>query len=148
MRQYEYDENGNVVKKIITCNQCGKYKIYNKAELAIYLDYGNKMNNIEYNFSYGSSFDLQEWQYDLCEKCLLEHIKSFKYVPKGFMDNGSLQLSDEQRQKLFENWKNTNEWDELSVLSYDELVDLVGYFDVEYINNAILKHHPDRKLIE
>lgn len=149
MRKYKY-EGEKIVGKTLICNKCGKVKIYNAADLAIYLDYGNKMNNIKINFSYGDSFDGQEWQFDLCEDCLLELIKSFKYIPKGFRFNKDdfIELSDEQYQGLFDNWKTTGEWEELSAISYDELMELVEFVGKERINDVLVKYHPYKMLIE
>lgn len=147
MHKVEY-EDGRIVKKVYQCNKCGKTRIYGEAELAIYLDWRNRTNNIALDFGYSSPYDGQEWSFDLCDDCLTEFIKTFKYIPDGFMDDNCITLDDNDRQTLFEEWKRTGQWEEFSVLPYEELLDLVGYIDKQAINDIILKYHPDRKSLE
>ena len=146
MRKYKY-EGEKVVGKTLICNKCGKVKIYDAADLAIYLDCKHKMNKISLTFDYTSDLN-GNWEFDLCDDCLLELIKTFKYIPKGFMQDNYILLSDEQYQELFEDWKATGEWEELNKLSYSDLMELVGFMEKERINDVLIKYHPDKKLIE
>lgn len=99
------------------------------------------------SFGYGSKYDGQNWSFELCEDCMENIIKTFSYVPKGFMDNPYLEVSEKEKQIIFEDWKATGEWDELSVMSYERLVGLAGYLHKYVIDEAIVKYHPDKAQI-
>lgn len=85
MKEYErmIVEEVNQVPKSIACNKCGK-----RSELS-----GSKhereleLNLYQYfycNFGYGSKFDTDSWEFDLCEKCLVDFIKTFKHLPEDY----------------------------------------------------------------
>lgn len=71
-----------IVEEERICNKCGK--TISSAECEGY-PIANAMLPFKINFGYGSDFDGETWEWDLCPDCLLEFIKTFKYVPKGFM---------------------------------------------------------------
>ena len=120
----------------VICNKCG-------------CNIPDSLNGgYEVRYSYGSVYDNESWSFELCENCLLELISTFKHIPKGFYDDSYISLSDNERQIVFEEWKKTGEFDELSVFSYDRLVDFVGYLSKDVINLAILKYHPERPILE
>ncbi len=102
----------------------------------------------EVRFGYGSVHDGECWSFELCEHCLLELISTFKHIPKGFYDSPYITLSDNERQIVFDTWKKTGEFDELSVFTYDRLMDSVGYLSKDVINTAILKYYPERPILE
>lgn len=59
----------------IRCNKCGKIIDQNNyAEL-------NKIHTIMLSFGYGSEHDMETWDFDVCEDCILEYIKGFKIAP-------------------------------------------------------------------
>lgn len=116
------------------CNKCG-CSIYYTTEIDI-------------KFSYGSHFDLETWNIELCDSCLEDIVKTFNIVPNGFMTDKYIPISKEKHQRLFDEWKITDEWDTFSVMTYEEILSYTGGLDKEYLNKKILKYHPDRKIIE
>ncbi len=120
----------------VVCNKCGN-------------DIPDSVSGgYDVGFGYGSKHDGERWSFELCEDCLLELISTFKHIPKGFYDNPYIQLSDNERQIVFEEWKKTGEFDELSVFTYDRLMDSVGYLSKDEINSAISKYYPKRPILE
>lgn len=119
---------------ITICNKCGLEVLYT--------------NPIDFKFNYGSHFDLERWRFNLCDDCIEDIIRTFNVAPHGFMVDKYIPISEEKHKKLFEEWKITDEWDEFSVMTYGEILDLVGSIDKEYLNEKIIKYHPDRKIIE
>ena len=65
----------------ITCNKCGSKTPLSadSVEKAVVLE---EFQSFVLNFGYGSKFDLQEWKFELCEKCLEEFINTFKVKPE------------------------------------------------------------------
>jgi hypothetical protein len=61
----------------ITCNRCGKTK-----EVTDYGYEDDQFHKIELVFGYGSNFDTERWNFQLCEDCIIEYVKAFKYQPK------------------------------------------------------------------
>ena len=85
MKEYEeiVVEEVKEIPKSITCNKCGK-----RSELS-----GSKherdweLNLYQYfycHFGYGSKFDMDTWEFDLCEKCLIDFIRTLKHLPDGY----------------------------------------------------------------
>lgn len=123
-----------IITKVM-CNKCG-------CEIPDSIN-----SNFYASFGYGSKHDGQEWSFELCENCLEDIIKTFKYIPGGFKENPYIHIDNEDRQKIFEEYKKTGEFDLLSTLSYEELLEYVGFLSKESINEAIIKNHPDRATI-
>ena len=120
----------------IICNKCGA-------------DIPNSVSGgYDVGFGYGSEHDGERWSFELCEDCLLGLISTFKHIPDGFYGNPYIQLSDNEGQIVFEEWKKTGEFDELSVFTYDRLMDSVGYLSKDVINLAISKYYPERSILE
>jgi hypothetical protein len=74
----------NILKKIpksITCNKCGKTGHLLGSDLEREL-LGNEYQHIKFSFGYGSKFNEQIWELDLCENCLEEFIATFKHSPE------------------------------------------------------------------
>ncbi|WP_137743412.1 hypothetical protein [Robertmurraya siralis] len=123
------------------CNMCGKENIFEENDDSL----NDDTQHIELHFGYGSKFDMERWSFDLCDDCLIEIVKQFKYVPEGFYEDSSLNLTPEEHQKIFDNWKETGEWEELKFKSYEEIVALNnGWYPVDLINEAIKKYYPDK----
>lgn len=72
-----------VKKKMITsvtCNKCGKSEkligpIYEREVDA------EAFPTVRMSFGYGSNFDGEIWEFELCEDCLVEFTKAFKHPP-------------------------------------------------------------------
>lgn len=139
-----------VTSKTVTCNKCGTTQTnncWNSTDDDYF--FSNDIHNIQLGFGYGSKFDMDNWSFDLCDNCLEELVKTFKYPPDGFMEDGySIIESEEEKQKVFDHYKETGDWDELRFKPYEELVKLAGYYEVNYINEVIKEMHPNKPLIE
>lgn len=98
--------------------------------------------DITFDFGYPHKFDGQTWHIDLCIDCLLDIIKTFKYVPNGFMQDRYLELQSKQHQKVFDNWKQTNEWEMFKFMPYEEFKELKGYLQDDFYNLMLQKYHP------
>lgn len=117
MRFIEKEEKTMVVKNVksIQCNCCGN---------VIQPEMLNTVQEISLSFGYNSNYDSQLWTLDLCENCLTNIVKTFKVVPENFMkcpqyiypSDGNSEL----QQKLFEQWKETGEWNEEEINYYEE----------------------------
>lgn len=61
------------------CNKCGR-KLRDTDPTG--------SQDIEINFGYSSTlFDGEKWLFTLCDDCLDELARSFKYLPEGFMED-------------------------------------------------------------
>lgn len=59
--------------KRIICNKCGEVSD---------VDYTNTDQEFILSFGYGSEYDMQNWKFDLCEKCLMKIINEFQIEPE------------------------------------------------------------------
>jgi hypothetical protein len=125
-----------IIEESICCNKCGKE--YKKSHEEQYC-WDAKMQSFSASFGYGSKYDMEHWQFDLCEDCLVEIIKSFKYVPDGFMQETSLYPIEKDHQKVFELWKNSGTWEPFINYTVEELEEYRGVFRDEYIDKLIEK---------
>jgi hypothetical protein len=67
----------------ICCNKCGKSQELHGDE------YQREWESVLFqtivcSFGYGSKFDTDDWKFDLCEKCLVDIIRTFKHLPEGY----------------------------------------------------------------
>jgi hypothetical protein len=94
----EYEEIEETIKKEIpvsvTCNKCGNSKVLDGEE-----DYERqwkleKFQSFFLSFGYGSKFDMEDWEFDLCEKCLVDFIRTFKHLPDGYDENYTNSIYD------------------------------------------------------
>ncbi|WP_340032587.1 hypothetical protein NSQ20_12035 [Paenibacillus sp. FSL K6-1122] len=134
-----------VVSESVRCNRCGEQyeNVYCDSERFI----GNwdaMIQSFKFAFGYGSKFDGEYWEFDLCEICLESIFKDFKYVPNGFRSDEYIQLDDERHQAVFDNWKVTGEWEDLKYHTYDELLEYEDLFNEDYFQKMIKKYHPDK----
>jgi len=121
------------LKKInIVCNKCGK---------SIVRSYSEDFKTINLDFGYESSFDGEYWSFDLCDDCLEDLVRTFKYVPSGFKLDNHLPMNDVTHQKVFDDWKISGEWEDLKYHTYEQLVNLNGYMNTDYLNGYIEKYH-------
>lgn len=127
-----------IVKETKICNKCGK---------EITPTYSDNFINFFQRFGYESNFDGETWDWDICPECLLEWIKTFKYVPDGFFQGEYNILSPEQHQKVFDNWKETDEWEEFKFNTYEELVSMKDILSYNFVNSLIKQYYPDKELI-
>ena len=68
----------------IFCNKCGK-EVYNTEEWNPEFD---NFQSFDIVFGFGSEFDGDELNFDLCDNCMVEFIKSFKIPPLSFLNLG------------------------------------------------------------
>lgn len=133
-----------MIKEKIICNKCGK-------QLSS-IDISDGNYHFYFDFGYASSHDGERISFDLCGSCLDDSlntiVKTFKYVPKGWRENEYVTLNDENHQKVFEHWKETDNWNELMFYTYEELIELNGWFNTDYLNNVIKEFHPNKPLLE
>jgi len=66
---------------MVECNKCGKMGWVDD-DLAL-----NLFHSFATTFHYGSPHDMERWDFDLCEKCLLEFINTFKTEPEKEHDH-------------------------------------------------------------
>ena len=121
------------MSRLEVCNKCGQEFKYTTDMIA--------------SFSYGSRFDMETWEFNICDDCIKELMQTFVVVPRGFMVNGSLELTPEQHQTTFDSWRETGKWEEMMCIPYEELISFRDYYEDEYINNCIRKFHPDKNLL-
>ena len=76
MKEYEEIQVTKKVLKSITCNKCGKSK-----EITDFGFEQDEFHSLNLSFGYGSGFDEERWKFDLCESCLVDFVKTFKYSP-------------------------------------------------------------------
>ena len=89
--------------------------------------FDNGVKTLSASFGYGSDFDEETWVWEMCTDCLIEMIKTFKYPPRGFMSPWSLGDVEKDRQKVFDKWKKTGEWDHFMDYT-DEEIEALGFY--------------------
>lgn len=83
----------------VICNKCGYKEKFIECQNGYF-------QAITLNFGYVSKFDGELWEFHLCENCLVEFIKTFKYAPSGFGRDGyGDNETIEEQQYYFEYWK-------------------------------------------
>jgi len=80
MRNYTMQPTMQPVEDKITCNKCGK--VYDLNEECLEEWQADFMKNFKVSFGYASEYDGQQWEFDCCESCLVEFVKSFKIPVK------------------------------------------------------------------
>lgn len=103
-------ENKEIMQTIeilteVRCNCCGENIQFEKLGL---------VQQLNLSFEYGSEYENQKLQIDMCEDCLTSLMKTFKIVPSGFMGESAYIpkfITDHKlHQELFEEWQRTGEW--------------------------------------
>jgi hypothetical protein len=61
----------------IICNRCGKTETITKKGFE-----EDQFHDINLIFGYGSNYDGEQLSFTLCEDCVVEYVKTFKYQPK------------------------------------------------------------------
>lgn len=144
----EYRETKKVEKQIeevsAACNKCGKKFEKNKSDLC----WDAQLHNFGVSGGYGSEYDMESFDFDLCEECVNELVKTFMIVPNGFKMGSFVYPKHEHHQKVFNNWKVTGEWEALMYCTYEELVELNGHLKREYLNEIIHNYHPGKELLQ
>lgn len=59
------------------CDKCGKKESESENVFAV-----NLYHNLKTQFCYGSEFDGEIWEADVCDQCMIDFFKSFKHEPK------------------------------------------------------------------
>ncbi|RLQ93688.1 hypothetical protein D9X91_17050 [Falsibacillus albus] len=75
MKEYEERKIPKKVAISITCNKCGNTKKLSD----IWDEY--EFQSFSITFGYGSLFDDQKWEFDICDTCLADFVKTFKHSP-------------------------------------------------------------------
>lgn len=125
---------------MVICNKCGcKFE---------------DINHTEIDFGYGSEFDTETWEVNICDHCMKVIVKGFKVAPKGFKDDNHFpRLSREEHQDVFEGWKQTEKWETIKYLilegqmTYEDLVEFQGFYSNDYINNFIEIYFPGKEVL-
>jgi hypothetical protein len=60
----------------MTCDCCGK------TEVGEHVEYASDINNFNISFGYGSKFDTDRWEFDVCDQCLEKWVAGFKHSIK------------------------------------------------------------------
>lgn len=101
MRFYSNEEKVVVVSELkgIQCHRCGNiFNPYDESIIPVDISCGQFGN----------------WKQDLCQECLFKIVKEFMIVPEGFMKDPSCDAEYDTnydlRQQLFDEWKETGEW--------------------------------------
>ena len=127
-----------MIVEIKYCNKCG-----------MTIEDNAKIHSMGLNFGFGSNYDNQRWDFELCESCLVDTVKGFKLSPNGFNESHyDPETTTEERQGIFENWKQTGKWEEMMYVSYEKLIAYKDYYEDEYINECIKKYHPNKPSLE
>lgn len=68
-----------VVSESIQCNKCGREFVnpLSKGSTMERFIWDANIHGYKTFFSYGSKFDMQEWEFHLCDDCLVKMIKGF-----------------------------------------------------------------------
>ena len=78
----KYKEVKEIIKtkklKKIICNSCGKTETKKDNE---HFELMPSITNIKISFGYGSKFDTELHEFDLCDECYEKIISKFKYKP-------------------------------------------------------------------
>jgi len=136
-----------VVSSSITCNKCGMQLVQQKTDEGKQKEKERAtkpMQSFECSFGYGSSYDTQTWGFELCEVCLLELVRSFKWVPQGFQNHDYDLYDDMRHQKIFEHWQLTDEWEAFKFHSYEELLDYRELFNEDYFESLVQRYYPEK----
>lgn len=110
------------VLQSVTCNKCGSHSVENDQSC------NQEYQTFQTSFGYGSRYDMESWRFELCEDCLTELVKSFKYVPDGF---GEDSFYAKYPQIMFEHWKETGEVDLEAGMTPEEIAEQGGSIYVE-----------------
>lgn len=124
-----------ILEESIICNKCGKEFIRVEDNYC----WNAEIHSIQIEFGYGSQYDLERWSFDLCEDCLTEFIKTFKYVPDGFMQLTGMYPLEKDHQLVFERWKETGKWEPFTNYTIKEIEKFRGIIHDEYLNEVIEK---------
>ena len=65
----------------LTCNKCGCTKPVNEDSLEG-IAASQEYQSFNLHFGYGSKFDDQVWEFDLCDNCLEEFVGTFAIKPE------------------------------------------------------------------
>ncbi|PLR72183.1 hypothetical protein [Bacillus sp. UMB0728] len=77
----------------------------------------NLIHSFSVNFGYGSDFDMDTWEFDLCEDELLNFLRTLKVRPSGFA------ADTKYPDQVFEEWKLTGKYNWRAGWTYEEIKD-------------------------
>ena len=76
MKTYKEVNTIKLQVDITICNKCGKHIQHTLEECWV------RFEDFSIMWGYGSKNDMETWEFDLCEDCILEFISTFKHIPK------------------------------------------------------------------
>jgi hypothetical protein len=84
MVKQHYEEKLQKTKVVdeIICNKCGKS--FTPKYMGVGHYENSQVHKFRTDFGYGSEYDGKTLEFDLCEKCLLKFVKTFKVKSKPF----------------------------------------------------------------
>lgn len=85
MKTYEriIIEDTKEIPTSVTCNKCGKSQELTGDEWDRQMKLC-KYQSVYISFGYGSKFDMDQWNFEICEECLVEMVRNFKHLPEGY----------------------------------------------------------------
>lgn len=82
MREYKEINTKKLVESKLVCNKCGLTYDDEKSEHDYEEWQWETMFPFKIHFGYSTKHDLENWEFDLCEKCIEEIVSTFKIQPK------------------------------------------------------------------
>lgn len=82
MREHKVVPTQKLVESKVVCNKCGLTYDNENSEFGYEEWQWATIYPFKTEFGYGSSHDLENWSFDLCEKCIEEIASTFKINPK------------------------------------------------------------------
>ena len=80
MRECKYIDTKKLVESKVSCNRCG---LTYDADTHDYEEWQwETIFPFKLHFGYSTKHDLENWEFDLCEKCIEEIVSTFKTQPK------------------------------------------------------------------
>ena len=79
MREYKKVNTKKLVVSKLVCNRCGLE--YNTEERDFEEWQWKTIFPFKVHFGYSTKHDLENWEFDLCEKCIEEIVSAFKVAP-------------------------------------------------------------------
>ena len=113
----------------IGCNKCGKLVEFKRGTERDVVNFNSQQfQSFQCSFEYGSKHDGERWNFELCDDCLLDIIRSFEVVPSGFMQH---RMASQDPQGMFEHWKKTGKIDHTIGLSEEEKNTFLSIYNYE-----------------
>jgi len=92
-----------LVESKLICNKCGLEEDSKEDDRHGIMN--SNFHDIGVSFEYGSKFDGDDWDIHICESCLVEFVKTFKWMPDGFKQDWYNNGEKAFTQDDFDKWK-------------------------------------------